>query len=276
MPVLGCHATHAEADVGCSLPSASVISDPARRRRHGTGDGPPAARGHRDWSLVAAFLAAGLAPLANALGALIRGWVPYGDEAIIATRAHDFGTTLTPLLGMPSTFAAVSSHNPTQPGPLQFWALGPFCRVLGPAAGILVGTALINGLSIVGIGVVARRLCGRRAALAGLGVALMLILLVNSPTFSFEPVNAIAPVVPLMFTLTLAWAVSRGSLASLPMLVLAGSFTAQADLEFVGVVLIVAGWAIGVLAAQRLRLRRAAILHPAGQPHAAAGAGTAA
>lgn len=233
-----------------SLSSLFVIRRPAGRRQPAgpqlRGDGP-----QRDWLLVAAFVVAGVAPLANALGAVIRGWVPYGDEAIIATRARDFGTTLTPLLGMPSTFAAVSSHNPTQPGPLQFWALGPFCRLLGPAAGVLVGTAVINGLSIVGVGVVAYRVCGRRAALVGLGIALTLILLVNGPTFSFEPVNSIAPVLPLMFTLTLAWAVASGSLRSLPLLVLSGSFTVQADLEFVGVVLIVTVWAVGALALQR-------------------------
>lgn len=251
-----------------------AVSHRALRQRSTARNETAAVGAQRDWSLVVAFLVAGLAPLANALGALIRGWVPYGDEAIIATRAHDFGTKLTPLLGMPSTFAAVTSSNPTQPGPLQFWALGPFCRVLGPAAGVLVGTAMINGLSIVGIGLVAQRLCGRWAALAGLGTALVLILWVDGPTFSFEPVNSIAPVVPLMFTLTLSWAVANGSLASLPMLVLAGSFTAQADLEFVGVVLIVAGWAMGALALHRLRLRRIAAVRPPGQAHdASAGAG---
>ena len=94
-------------------------------------------------------------------------WHPSGDQAVELLRIQDVGGRHTPLLG------ASSRWGWAHPGPLLFWSLTPFDRVLG-ANGMLVGTAIINLASVVGFVVVAYRRGGDLGALIG-GFTVLLV-----------------------------------------------------------------------------------------------------
>lgn len=200
------------------------------------------------WVFRLAVLVATLAPIANALGAYARGWVPYGDEAIIVTRAYDVGTRLTPLIGMPSSFNEAGAINPNALGPLQFWALAPFVRLLGPSLGSLLGTAAVNSVSILLVAVVLRRRLGRGVALLAIAACLVGTIGVSGPGSAFRLINSIAPLLPLIATVVLSWAVSDGAWEWLPALAVFASYTAQGDAEFTGMVVIVVVWAVAACA----------------------------
>jgi hypothetical protein len=55
-------------------------------------------RGER-WLAIAAGLCAAGPIIASTLRALVHGWIPAGDQAIIATRAYEVFTSRFPLVG---------------------------------------------------------------------------------------------------------------------------------------------------------------------------------
>lgn len=209
-----------------------------------------------DWLLSAAFVIAVAAPMVNSLAVGLRGWVPFGDDAIIGTRALDVGTHLTPLVGMPSSFSDyVPNSEAHQLGPLWFWILSPPVHLFGITAGLLIGTALLNGAVILAIGLVAKRTAGPGAALVGLMVALLVGFTASGQVF--DPINSAIAVLPFLLVLVLAWAVAGGDAWLMPVLLAAASFVVQADLEYLGVTLVAVVWALGALAVVRWRARRA-------------------
>lgn len=170
-------------------------------------------------------------------------WYATSDWAIEVLRIREVGTSHTPLVG------AYSRLGFAHPGPLPFWMLAPFQRLLGDT-GILVGTALLN-IASLGLALwVARRHGGNR---------LMLLLwlgeigLVHGLGLDFlvDPWNPYLPVLPFLAYLLLLWAVALGDPPLIPLAVFTGSFAVQAHVGYAPLVI-----GLGVLAAGGAVVRR--------------------
>jgi hypothetical protein len=98
--------------------------------------------------------------IATTLRALLDGWLPAGDQAIIATRAYDVFTAHTPLVGQHSDAAAVTHHAVCSLGPMLYWLLALQARFASPG-GLMLTMGIVNSAAIVGVGVLARRRGGR-------------------------------------------------------------------------------------------------------------------
>jgi hypothetical protein len=196
------------------------------RRAHRTA-GPLAGRG----LTLTAGVAAALPVLVTTVRALADGWMPVGDQGIIATRAYDVFTTHTPLLGQFSQASRVVGHALYSPGPTLYWLLAIPSRI-GAPAGLMLVTAAVNTASILAIVALARRRGGPAFMLA---VALALALMSRSfPAESlhgiFNPAAALFPFTLLIFV---CWSLACGDHRLLPAAVLLASFCAQCHLAFV-------------------------------------------
>jgi hypothetical protein len=120
--------------------AAGTTTAPARaahpRRSDSLATATTAARGwlRERWLTLAVGLCAAGPVLASTLRALIHGWLPAGDQAIIATRAYDVLTTRTPLVGQHSDAGALIHHVVYSPGPMLYWLLALPVRLASPWA----------------------------------------------------------------------------------------------------------------------------------------------
>ncbi|MDW3213103.1 MAG: hypothetical protein R8G01_03840 [Ilumatobacteraceae bacterium] len=115
------------------------------------------------WALRAAVVL----PIAvAAIRALLTGWFPVGDSALLAIRAADVGTSQHPWLGSWTSASLTLGVDVNNPGPLYPDLLAPFMWTIGRIAGIgpaiAVGVASINAAFALAIGWVGRRLGGWR------------------------------------------------------------------------------------------------------------------
>src|SRR5947209_11104169 len=125
------------------------------------------------WPLtLATGLAAAVPVIASVVRAVAAGWVPAGDQGIIATRAYDVFSSHAPLLGQYSQASTVTGRPLYSPGPMLYWLLAVPAR-LGGFEALTVAMAAVNVLAIVGAVAIARRRGGlplMLAAAAALGL----------------------------------------------------------------------------------------------------------
>lgn len=174
-----------------------------------------------------------------------RGWYPTGDDAYAAIRARDVLTRHPPLLGTWSSASQWSHRLISHPGPAQFDALAVPVRLLGPGAGVAIGTALINAVCVIGIGWLALRRGGPRFVVGAMVFVGTLSWSIGSELL-YDPWSQYAPLFPFMVFLFAVWAIADGDLAGLPVAVLAGTFALQTHLSYV---LLVPGLLAGSLVA---------------------------
>ncbi|HEY6698991.1 MAG TPA: hypothetical protein VIZ67_12235 [Acidimicrobiales bacterium] len=181
-----------------------------------------------------AALALALAPLvvsAVALAVAVGGdYRPEGDIAIIEMTTRAVGDHW-PLVGN-------HSHDGWHhPGPALLYVLALPYRLLGGSSiGLPVGALAINGASVAGMAIVARRRGG---------VPLMLITLLGCALVmrSFGPEQLRLPwqpwvtVFPYGLLVFLTWAMACGDRWALPVAVLVGSFAAQTHVGYVALAL---------------------------------------
>jgi hypothetical protein len=180
-------------------------------------------------------------PAVGAVASLLgRHWYAASDHALIALRIDDVGSSHTPLIGVASRLGW--SH----PGPLLFWFLAPFRRLLGPT-GVLTGVGVVNLAAIVGAVVVGHRRGGLRMA-ALLALALALLTNTLGPTALIDPWNPSAAFFPFVLFLTAVWSVVDEDLAMLPVAVAAGSWSAQSHFGYAPIVGVLLAAAVGVAA----------------------------
>jgi len=203
-------------------------------------------------------------PFALSAGrALADGWVPSGDEAIIAIRVHDVLGLDPPLTGLPSTSDLYGERIATNhPGPIEFYLLALPVRVLGPSVGMLVGAGALNlGAVLVTLWVVLRR--------AGPAVALWAAVLLAATIWSTgnavltDPISSNIGGYALLCTAVLAWALACGDHRLLPLAALVSSFVAQQHLAIVAAAGVVAGWGLVALLIRWWRERRRRPVAPA-------------
>ncbi|MGN6696293.1 MAG: hypothetical protein ACTHN0_19100, partial [Aquihabitans sp.] len=167
-----------------------------------------------------------LLPVAAASRAVADGWQPTGDVATIGLRSLDAWTSQAPLVGQPTTGEEYSGIPSNHPGPIANWTIGPFMRVLGPQAGILVGVAVINGAAIGAALWLAFRRGGPNLLLI-VGTLLALLIWSICPGCLFDSYNSEVPTFPIIAAALAAWAILLRDLRIVPLFAVAASYGAQ-------------------------------------------------
>ena len=207
---------------------------------------------------VAAGLAAGIPVLASTAKAVSAGWVPAGDDGIIATRGWDVLSAHTPNIGQYSEAGLVIAHQILHsPGPMLYWLIALPAR-FGAVTSIAATMGIVNTLAIIGVVALARRRGGLVLMFAAaIGIAL---LCQSLPSESLHDIwNPAAGLFPFLLLIFLGWSVACGDVGLLPLTALVASFVVQTHLMYgppTAVVLAVA--AIGLIGAwvERRRLAR--------------------
>lgn len=139
---------------------AETLVEPASSAS-GVPTAPPATK----WRVAVRLVV--LLPIAiAAVRALVSGWFPVGDSALLAVRAADVGTADHPWLGSWTSASLALGVDVNNPGPLYHDLIAPFMwtvgRVAGYGAGVAVGVATVNAVAAYGALVAADRIGGWR------------------------------------------------------------------------------------------------------------------
>ncbi|MGH9012341.1 MAG: hypothetical protein ACRDZ1_00115 [Acidimicrobiia bacterium] len=204
---------------------------------------------------LGAVLAA-LLPIAVAAARAIRqGWLPLDDNAVIAIRARDVLSSHHPLLGLWSSASVTLGTDLNHPGPLLFDWLALPARLFDGGAGLAFGIALLNGLAVVGIAVVAYRRGGPLLATAATAMAAGLCWTMGSELL-FEPWHAHSVLLPFLCFLMLVWSITCGDLVALPWAAGVGSLVLQTHVSYGLLVPALGAWAVVGLVLELRRHRR--------------------
>lgn len=168
-------------------------------------------------------------PLTGTVLNLRDGWVPVGDQAIIAMRSSDVGTDATPLLGQPTTTEGQGGDLSNQLGPSEYWLLAPFVAVFGQSDGSALGAAALTISFLVGSVLYAFR-HGGLTLMALLAVGLTLAIVKLGTGFVHDPTNSELPTFAVILALMACWACLNGDRWAFPVLVATASFIAQAHI----------------------------------------------
>jgi hypothetical protein len=230
------------------MTETSLVAEPR------TTDGGVASR-YREpstaWRWVAR--AAVLLPIVVAVvRALVHGWFPIGDAALLAIRAYDVGTPDHPLLGSWTSASFALGIDVNNPGPLYPDLLAPFMWTFGRAFGIGTATAIgvgtINAAAALGTALVGARIGGWRAER-------WMLLLVAALMWSMGSELLIdiwqphALLLPFCALVALTVAVACGDVMMLPVWVAVASLIVQTHVAYVyavGVLVVVAAVALAL------------------------------
>jgi hypothetical protein len=168
--------------------------------------------------------------IASTVRALIHGWTPAGDQAIIATRAHDVLSSHTPLLGQYSDASSVTHHTLYSLGPMLYWLLALPARVGSPET-MALWMGVVNTLAILALVALARRRGGPLLMLAS-AIALAVMCRSLTPEIFHDVWAQAAGQFPFALLIFLCWSVACGEYRLLPLTVLVASFVVQCHLAF--------------------------------------------
>jgi hypothetical protein len=205
--------------------------------------------------VLATGLAAALPVVASTVRGLAAGWTPEGDRAVIATRAYDVLTSLTPLLGPWSSTSTVLGEDTYHAGPLLYWLLAIPARLPGTAAfPVIMG--VLNVAAIIGVVALAKRRGGRALMFATGGAVALMCASLNVETFH-DIWNPTAPLLAFMLLLFVCWSLACGEHRLLPLAILLASFAMQCHLVFVLPSMAVLGVGLaGLIVSRRRRKQR--------------------
>ncbi|MGI8796881.1 MAG: hypothetical protein ACR2IR_09935 [Acidimicrobiia bacterium] len=188
--------------------------------------------------------------------ALHRGWLPVGDNAYFAIRARDVLTADPPLVGTGSSASLSAGTGINNPGPLLFDLLAVPVRLGDGVAGLAVGVALLNGLAVLGVAILAHRRGGPLLATAAMAAAAALCWAMGSQLL-FEPWQPHSLVLPFFCFLMLVWSITCGDLVALPWAAGVGSLLLQTHLSYAFLVPALGAWAVlGLVLVLRREQRR--------------------
>lgn len=210
---------------------------------------------------VAAGLAASIPVISSTVKAVHAGWMPAGDDGIIATRGWDVLSSHTPLVGQYSEAGLVIRGQVMHsPGPMLYWLIALPAR-FGSVASIPVAICIANTLAIVGCVVLARRRGGLVLMFAvAAGIALMCQSLAGEVLHDIW--NPAAALFPFLFLVFLCWSLSCGERRLLPLVALVASFVVQTHLTYAAPTAVLLAVGVGGLALRRLAQRRASSRPP--------------
>jgi len=205
------------------------MAPPARRAL--TATAAAARQWFRDrWLTLVVGLCAAGPVMASTLRALIDGWIPAGDQAIIATRAYDVFTSRTPLVGQHSDAGALTHQAVYSLGPMLYWLLALPVR-LGSPWTLTLTIGLLNTAAIVGVVALARRR-GGRALMLVTAIAVVVMSRSLAPEVLHDVWNPSAGLFPFTLLIFLCWSLACGEYRLLPVTVLVASFVVQCQLAF--------------------------------------------
>ncbi|NNG38629.1 hypothetical protein HJ588_04975 [Flexivirga sp. ID2601S] len=164
-----------------------------------------------------------------------RGWLPQGDEGVIALKAQAVWSAHPPVQGMRSTSAAsvpgVYAHHP---GPIEFYGLSlPYAMTGWRPVGLLIGAAAWAAAMIVVAVAQAAAIAGR----AGLWLVAAAVVVTEFAVGGslVLPWNPWPPVLGMIALLVLAWRLLVGHPGVLPGFAAIASVVIQANLALVPV-----------------------------------------
>lgn len=164
----------------------------------------------------------GLPSLVAAGAARLDGWIPVGDEGVMAGAARQVFSATPPLTGEP-TSAGKYGVTAFHPGPFPYELLAPFVWLLGAAVGMLLATALLSMVCMELIGYVSLRMHGPRAAVWAWATAAAMSLSLGGTAYLYRPFKSVAAVLPILLMLHVGAALLAGRLTFLPIWVFAGA-----------------------------------------------------
>ncbi|MBA3280647.1 MAG: hypothetical protein H0U29_00285, partial [Acidimicrobiia bacterium] len=192
-----------------------VRSDPAEDEGGSTRE---SSRGGRVLTADHLFVASIVAVLVPIVVATIRaarsGWMPVGDNAYFLIRSRDVLTENHPLLGTWTSASQNTDTNFNNPGPMMFDLLAIPSK-LGGGMGLGVGVAVLNGLSVIGIALMARRRGGPVLGVAAMAVCALLASSLGSELL-YDPWQPHSLLLPFLFGLTCVWSLVAGDVTALP------------------------------------------------------------
>src|SRR5207247_3138458 len=124
--------TRRSSDLSTAATGTSTSTGRAKRNPHrlrgvsGSSEAQVTAPGgHRlvRLTLPLACLGAALPVIVSTIHAISERWIPYGDQAVIASQAYDVFTSHTPLLGQYSASYHLVSQPTYSLGPMLYWLL---------------------------------------------------------------------------------------------------------------------------------------------------------
>jgi hypothetical protein len=183
--------------------------------------------------LAGALLVAVLVPAVAAASVVADDWLPVGDDAVIAVRAHDVLSSNTPVVGARTTLGGEAYEGRVHHlGPLPFWALAiPERAARSHPAGLVAGAALVAAISIAGAVWAVRRAVGPGPSIVVLALCTVCAWAVGRQLV-VDVWNPHLAVLPLLAALFCAFAVAAGQPSVLPVLAIACSFCAQAHFVY--------------------------------------------
>lgn len=231
-------------------------------------------RGSTPDRLFAASVVAVLIPVVVAtVRAAQRGWRPVGDNGYFLIRSRDVLTSHHPLLGTWTSASQNTATNFNNPGPLLFDLLALPTK-LGGSIGLAIGAAALNGLSLVGIALMARRRGGPVVGMAAVLVSGLLCSSMGSELL-YDPWQPHSLLLPFLFGLICTWSLVDGDVVALPWALGVGSLLIQTHLTYAVLVVALGAWGVAGLvvalrrsragdpdgwAARRRSLRRALVI----------------
>lgn len=185
---------------------------------------------------------------ALALSVRYRDYAPMGDMAMAEMLTRDIGRHSVEL----GPFSRDGWHHP---GPAMYYVLAVPYRLLGSTASAMnVAALLVNGASLLGMAVIARRRGGPRLMLITLlGCALVMRSL--GPDELRFPWNPYLTVLPYGLLVFLTWTLACRDRWALPLAVLTASFVAQTHIGYVALAVPLVGVGAVWLVVSTLRAR---------------------
>ena len=205
--------------------------------------------------LAALAVAFALLPIAVATaGALRRGWIPIGDNALFQIRARDVFTRNHPLLGTWTSASHSLGVDVNNPGPLLFDLYALPAKING-TAGLAIGAAVVNALSVIGVAAFARRRGGAVMVTASMAMAAALAWTMGSELL-FDPWQPHSLLFPFLFLLVLVWSMADGDLAAVPWAAGVASVIVQTHVSYAVLLPVLVLVGLAGLAAATLSARR--------------------
>lgn len=207
--------------------------------------------GHRGEALVWVAMALAVLPvLVAAVRASASDWLPMGDNAYFTVRSLDVLGPHHPLLGAWSSGSKTVGTTVNNLGPLQLDLLAPFTRV-DASAGTAIGVALVNAASLIGVGLVVRRLASSTAVVVALATSSLVAWAMGSELL-LEPRQHHYLILPFLCFTWLCWGLASGDRWLLPWAALVGSLLVQTHLSYIIIAPVLGGWGLlGLLATTR-------------------------
>jgi hypothetical protein len=213
------------------------------------------ARGIDFWLFIGSVVIVLIPIVVATARALHHDWLPVGDDAFFVVRARDVFGAHRPLLGTWTSASTTVGTDLNNPGPLLFDVLAPFVGAFGGDAGVAIGAAVINALTVLGIAVVAYRRGGALLGTVAMVVTALLAWSMGSELL-FDPWQPHVLILPFLFFLMLTWAAGTGDLVALPLLAGVGSLLVQSHLSYAFLVPSLAVMGIAAAAFTVYRRRR--------------------